>query len=972
MDKIIVQAVATFFRILLRCWINGNENSDILNPNLTDITQFAERCGLSYFEAKKFNRIIEGFVDKISKEFIDQFGNQLESAERKKAIANQIQKDVQKINLDQNTLISLALNPVSLQLLIMDQSKCERELWSLDEIGIYTNCVKYISRAGIDFITRLPAFSSAALSAIIKRQEEFENIFSEILSELRSMEELVKNSELQFREYESIYRENIVARYGKIELIGSKIQDRHVKRYDISSAYVELNCISYKSREELLLSKVFQKNSIVWIKGEAGAGKTTFLQWIAVCSAKGERIAIENIENTIPIVIELRNIDWPFDLKKVVNKTTSAQGIYCPDGWIYELLKRQKVIFLFDGLDEISKEKRDEIYDYIEEVVRKYPQIKVVLTARNSVKDNINCAKTYYEIMPMKMNRIKDFIEYWHESVLRRDAVIEDYEIKNLKDNLMQKIIENNSLKELACNPLLCAMLCALNYVNNEQLPDNKMQLYEQCCEMLVDARDSQRNIDIKIYNDLPKLDYLMKRRILEEIAFRMLNNGTNSESKQSLIYFLIQLLTNTNILSGIKNYSECAENILNFLTERSGIIREVEEGTIDFIHRTFMEFLSVKTICRNANWNILIKEVCNVDWRETIIMCFGEMSNENIEFVLNNLVSKGKLEGDDRYFLMASLCLSNAQFFYAPIKEEIDRKIKGMIPPSDEKIEEMSQLGPHLLVFLKNSEEYTLQEKQNCLRLLANIRIKEAIPVILTYVCRFEDELSFSIYQFAVDLLWKYSSEELEEYNAKGILLDNLITYVFKGEIIIYETIFYILNNCFLNSNFSEFFKSINRIIVYGQENKIQKGGKTDFGKYFEKCECVNIIGNTKNLGFLNGFMNIKRLEIQSNTNLLILTYELKELSNLISVQTLYFRTSQSELRYISRMSENMKNLELIEIYLENEDLCLTSDTFDHFLKLKEVRFFVSKLLANQIEKKKFEVKGVNKDLYVSIIQCH
>ena len=37
-----------------------------------------------------------------------------------------------------------------------------------------------------------------------------------------------------------------------------------------------------------LFNQVFSYNNVVWIKGEAGSGKTTFLQWIAVCAAKNE------------------------------------------------------------------------------------------------------------------------------------------------------------------------------------------------------------------------------------------------------------------------------------------------------------------------------------------------------------------------------------------------------------------------------------------------------------------------------------------------------------------------------------------------------------------------------------------------------------------------------------------------------------------------------------------------------------
>lgn len=127
--------------------------------------------------------------------------------------------------------------------------------------------------------------------------------------------------------------------------------------------------------------------------------------------------------------------------------------------------------------------------------------------------------------------------------------------------------------------------------------------------------------------------------------------------------------------------------------------------------------------------------------------------------------------------------------------------------------------------------------------------------------------------------------------------------------------------------------------------------------------------MGDTKNLSFLNEFRNIKRLEIESNTHLVILTYELKVLKNLINVQTLYIQTNQPEIRYLRRMSENMKNLELIVIYLENQDLSLESNTFDEFLHLKEVRFAVDESLANEIAKNVSVIKGVNKNLIISII---
>lgn len=954
----IVGLIVLAFKILIRYWA---KDKSVLSLNIIDFIQFAEKCGMSYWEAKKFDRTLGDFVDSIAEDFIKGYGSQIRDDERKKEIILQIGKDIQEIA--QSELI-VVQDSSELQRLIMSKSRHERELWSEVEIGVYENCVQYISRMVLNFVSKLPDFSNAALKIVIQRQEEYNYELKKILLEIHTMNDLI-NSREEYHEYESLYRQKIIDRYGKIELIGSKIQNRNIRRYDITSAYVKLNCIDNVSIKEIELSSVFEVSNVVWVKGEAGAGKTTFLQWIAMCAAKGEYYEISNIEGTIPVVIELRSIEWPFNLRSVVDTITVSEGIHSPEGWIHELLKRQELILLFDGLDEISKDRRNEVYNYVEDIVKKYPQIKILLTSRNSVKDNIECLKSCYEIVPMNMGNIRLFVEYWHESVLRHDAIIDDNEIESLQYNLKRRIAENQSLKDLACNPLLCAMLCALNYVNNEQIPEDKMRLYEQCCEMLMDARDTQRNIGVDIYKNVPQFDYSTKRRILEEIAFRMLNSGVPSENRENIIGFIKQLLENTNIISDTRcGYS--AESILDFFIERSGIIREPSEGQIDFVHKTFMDFLAVKTICRNNDWDVLIREACNDSWRETIVMCFREMGNESVDYALRKLVDTGRETQNDTYFLMASLCVSNAKFFYSPIKNEIDEKIKGMIPPSVGKIEEMAELGLYLLPFLRDCENHTLEEKNNCLYLLSMLKMKETIPIILTYIT---NVTFIQIYQFSVDLLWQYTNSELEEYNVKEQLIKVMLNSSYNGRLLICESMLYILDNYDLNDREINILKNIKEINIFCQNSETLKSKETNFGRYFESCETVQLFGEIKNLSFLGKFEYIKNMKIKSDSNFSILTYELSKLGNLASVVNLLIETNQRDFYLLDRTQKNMYNIELIELYLHNGDLSIHENTLDCFIKLKKVIFNVDKNLAYAIENAKYRLVGDNTDLEIQVV---
>ncbi len=964
MEKIVIGILGVTFRMLLRYWA---KDSKVLSANIVDVEQFAQQCGLTIWEAKKFNRTIESFIDSIAENFIKEFGSQIGDEKRKEAILNQIQEDIEKISISDIQLITAIYNPEDLRNCIMNQSRKERKYWSEAEIGVYTNCVRYISKAGMEFVSKLPNFTPKALEIVIKRQEEYHQELHNILMDIHSMTSLIKSVDTTYREYESIYREKLIDKYSKVELIGSGINNaRNVTRYDISSAYVELSCVNEAEyEEEIELSQVFSENNVVWIKGEAGSGKTTFLQWIAVCAAKNEYKKIQNIRNTIPIIVELRNTKWPISLQDAVNRMTVIYGNSCPDGWILDLLEKNRAILLFDGLDEINHMKRLEVYAFIEDIVDRYPQIKVLLTARNSVKDCIACESVDYEIIPMKIENIKEFIVYWHRSVLRKDAIINDQEIDKLQFELKKKIIESPSLKILAKNPLLCAMICALNYVNNEQLPESKMELYEKCCEMLMDARDNQRKIDGNIYENLPRLDYSKKRKILEEISYWMMNGNVSSESKGNVIEYLKHLLKDTNILSdNNKEYS--AENLLDYLIDRSGIIREPEEDVIDFIHKTFMEFLAVKTICRNCDWNVLVREACNVNWKETIIMCFREMGKENATRVLNKLIYEGEFRGDDRYILIASLCASNAIFLSNnKIKGEIDTRIKKMIPPKQSDLSEISQAGTYLLPFLNDSKEYSNEERERCLNLLDRIGTEEAIPALVSYIEGTGDD---SIKIYALDMLSTFNDSVIEEYNIREQLIQILLYSIEKDSLTIYEGMLNIIGNERLSEKDIEKIYKVKYLhLICGVTEESVYTGETEILYYFKECRKVILSGNIQSIYYLKQFAYIDDLTIQSDGDLSEVIENLRSNKSLSSVKNLYIEATHLGYFYEQDLC-SMKNIETFELRCWDDKLELNIDNFDYFPKLKKVIIKVNEYLAKDLYSQLSIWKGANDELDIII----
>ncbi len=66
-------------------------------------------------------------------------------------------------------------------------------------------------------------------------------------------------------------------------------------------------------------------------------------------------------------------------------------------------------------------------------------------------------------------------------------------------------------------------MLCALNRDRRQQLPADRIELYEACCLLLLERRDKERKVDLSEY---PVLSYRQKRLLLEDLAYWMMKNN--------------------------------------------------------------------------------------------------------------------------------------------------------------------------------------------------------------------------------------------------------------------------------------------------------------------------------------------------------------------------------------------------------------------------------------------------------------
>ena len=561
--------------------------------------------------------------------------------------------------------------------------------------------------------------------------EQIENIDSKLNTIIETIKRLniyEKDQVTNIDVYNREYKQTILTKYSYISLFGASCLESKYKKYRLSISYVELELCKgggegeeYISPEKMILSS---NNKLIWIIGEAGSGKTTLLQWLATTVASNLD-TIKGTKSLIPVIIELRKYaNDNITIKKIIDNIMENSSYHMPEGWIEKNIELGRFLFLVDGFDEVESSKRVELFDLLEQIDLKN-KCKKIFTARPTVKERPDRTQILeYHVLPMRKSRIKQFIKYWHKAVLEEQLEVGLEKSNSISDELYEKIVNSDSLLKLAAYPLLCAMICALHYRSEGNLPANKREIYEECCKMLLENRDKERSVFLN-----PSLTYEKKKTILSFLSYWMMRNNYIVADRESVNSVIEPLLTGMGIDDGV--------NVLNYLIERCGILREPELNKIDFIHRTFQEYLTANEINRNYDWGLLYTKLDDESWQETITIAIG-YSNEKISSsIISKTLDIGIQKNEERkYLFLATKYLTGAISVDIQLRNKIEGKLKEIVPPSNyEECCNLSFSGDLLTQYLCNKKEYSNTERLNCLRTLRLIGTEKSLRVAKSFL---------------------------------------------------------------------------------------------------------------------------------------------------------------------------------------------------------------------------------------------
>jgi hypothetical protein len=564
----------------------------------------------------------------------------------------------------------------------------------------------------VEVVTTLPRFGVGALTELLRRETLILSTLSRVLDRLPERRGA--------NDFTVDYRRVVANKLDRLELFGVTIADAN-RRYPLSIAYIDLSIIhrggsgggrliSVSSDDAssgvLRAETVLAADRVALIVGPAGSGKTTLLQWLAVRSAQGDFTGpLADLNGTVPFFIPLRRyVDRSLPAPEEFPAAIGANIVHeMPRGWVHDLLRAGRALVLVDGVDEMPATQRNRVDNWLNGLVDDFPQGRFLMTSRPSAIGDMDSLRTaVIELQPMSMADVAEFVRRWHEAVGSEALAADERASLGAQELSLLAAVENDRhLRGLAVTPLLCALLCALNRERNAHLPTDRMETYAAALDMLLDRRDRERGVDFGAV----RLSNGDKVQLLQDIAFWFVRNGWSDAPVDRVIE---QVARTVRQLRGV---TADAGDVYSVLLERSGLLREPVVGQVDFLHRTFQEYLAGKAAVEDDEIGLLVRNADDDQWREVVVMAAGHAQPEQCAEILRGLLAsggggiirRGRSRGRGiRLRSLAIACAYTARRIDPGLRAQVEKVAEQLVPPAtDEVAEALAGIGEDIFVLL-------------------------------------------------------------------------------------------------------------------------------------------------------------------------------------------------------------------------------------------------------------------------------
>ncbi|MFF7440949.1 NACHT domain-containing protein [Streptomyces sp. NPDC008122] len=535
--------------------------------------------------------------------------------------------------------------------------------------------------------------------------------------------------------YEEEYAEAIGAVYRRTRIFGLDELGKRASEWDLDTAYLSLEATA-RDREAVpvpqRIDDLLASRPRVLLRGDAGAGKTTLVWWLAAHAAAGTLGAnLAELNGLVPFVVPLRTLrargsgyPSPAELAGVAGLMVDP----APEGWAGRVLAAGRGLLLVDGLDEVPAEEREAAHAWLSRLLARYPGTRCVATVRPfAVTPDWLGSEQFEELtlLPLRDADIQAFVTAWHRAA-RLDGDAEG-NLAELERDLAQQFRHNPTLADLARTPLLCAVICALHRLREGFLPDTRWALYSSALQMLLGVRDERRRIDAP---DGIRMSVEEHTQLLQRLAAWLVRGGQTEFGREQALHQLTRALPGMPKVAG----QGSPEEILTHLLNRSGLLQERTDDVFHFAHRTFQDFLAAKELVEDDQLAEALRHAHDQQWHDVLLLAAGHCTRRDLPVLVEGLLTAGsatrKRDLKTALYVLAALAAQHAAWLDGHLHGRVRKAVRSRIPPrSTEEVDQLARLGGYVLPLLPGPDETPKNVAETVIALICAIGGREALP---------------------------------------------------------------------------------------------------------------------------------------------------------------------------------------------------------------------------------------------------